>query len=122
MAVASGQAKVAQVEPEANYKASVKNRYSASIARAETNYALASEGCNDMDGNVKDLCVKEAQAAETKAQADAEVQMKTSEANTTANKKLAAARSKAKSISTEAQKDASVKKLDADYGRGQGEV
>ena len=40
-------------------------------ARAESAYAVAKEKCDDKAGNDKDVCVKEAKAAETKALADA---------------------------------------------------
>jgi len=41
------------------------------VAKAESTYAVARERCDDKAGNMKDVCVKEAKAVETKALADA---------------------------------------------------
>jgi hypothetical protein len=68
---AKGKEKVAKAENEAAYKDTEKARYDAKIARAEADYAVAKEKCDDLKGNDKDVCVKEAKAAETKAKADA---------------------------------------------------
>ena len=115
MAEAKGKEKVANAELEAAYKPSAKNTYNVSISKAEANYAVANERCDDKDGNVKDVCVKEAKAAQTTAKADAKAQMKATEANATANEKSADAQTKANNKSSEALKDAKSDKLDADY-------
>ena len=68
---AKGKEKVAKADNEVAYKDTEKARYDAKIARAEADYAVAKEKCDDRSGNDKDVCVKEAKAAETKAKADA---------------------------------------------------
>src|SRR5437762_10395059 len=68
---AKGKEKVAKADNEAAYKDTEKARYDARVARAEADYAVAKEKCDDRSGNDKDLCVKEAKAAETKLKADA---------------------------------------------------
>jgi len=68
---AKGKEKVAKAENEAAYKDTEKAHYDARVARAEADYAVAKEKCDDRKGNDKDVCVKEAKAAETKAKADA---------------------------------------------------
>lgn len=104
-AESKGREKVAMAELESGYKPTAKNRYDVRITKAEATYAVAKEHCDDLAGNAKDVCVKEARANETAAKADAKAQMKTSDANTTANEKTA-----------DARKDSTADKLDADYG------
>jgi hypothetical protein len=115
IAEAKGQEKVARADLEAGYKPTVKNRYKARVAKAEADYAVAKQRCDDKAGNVKDVCVKEAKAAAISAKADAKAQMKTSEANNAADKTSDKARSDANSKSAEARKDANADKMDAEY-------
>ena len=112
---AKGNDKVALAELETQYKPSVKNHYNLRVAKAEADYAVANERCDDSAGNVKDVCVEEAKAAEIAAKADAKAQMKTSDANAAASKKSVAARSEANEESSAARSDASADKLEADY-------
>lgn len=104
MAVTKGDEKVALAELEAGYKPTPKTRYEERAARAEADYRLARERCDDRAGNAKDVCMKEAKSAETAAKANAEVQLKTSDANATASEK-----------SADARKDATADKLEAEY-------
>ena len=114
-AEATGKEKVAEADIKARYKPSKKATYNASVARAEADYDVAKEKCNDKSGNDKDVCVKEAKAALVHAKADAKAQMKTSKANATANEDATDARMKAKEKGTEARQDAAASKRDADY-------
>jgi len=116
MAEANGREKIARANLDAGYKPTRKSHYQARVAKAEADYAVARERCDDMAGNAKDVCVKEAQAAETTAKADAKAQMKTSDANDTANEKSAEARSEANVKANDARKDAAADTLDAQYG------
>jgi len=93
MADADGNEKVAKADLEAVYKPSDKARYNAAAAKADADYAVARQKCADMSGNVKDVCVKQAEAARVAAKADAKAQKKT----------------------IEARKDAADDKRDADY-------
>jgi hypothetical protein len=63
------------------------------VAKAESAYAVAKEKCDDLAGNTKDVCVKEAKAVEVKALADAKMGQEIGEA----------------------KKDAAQDKRDADY-------
>lgn len=63
------------------------------VAKAESSYAVAKERCDDLAGNPKDVCVKQAKAVKVKALADAKL---------------------GKQIG-EARKDAATDKRDADY-------
>lgn len=104
VAQAKGSEKVALADLEASYQPTKENSHDARVARAEADYGVAIEKCDDLAGNTKDVCVKEAKAAQTAGKANATAQMKTSEANTTASEKTA-----------EARKDANADKMDAQY-------
>ena len=97
VAEAKGQEKVAKAELEASYKPSEKARHAVSMAKAEADYAVARERCDDKAGNDKKACVKEAKAAEARAKADAKAPLQTSEANKPAAEKSAAPASKKES-------------------------
>lgn len=47
-----------------------------SVVKVKSAYAVAKERCDDSAGNVKDVCVKVAQAVEAKALADAKLGQK----------------------------------------------
>lgn len=112
---ASGKEKVAMAALEAQYKPSNDNSHKVRVARADADYSVAREKCDDRAGNVKDVCLKEAKAAEIAAKADATAWLKT----TTANEKAAAtstkANNKAGDAGADARKDAASVKRDADY-------
>jgi hypothetical protein len=112
---ADGSQNIARAELEASYKPSSKTRHAARIAKTDADYAVAKERCDDMAGNPKDVCVKQAMAADTAAKADAKVQMETADANATASEKSAAAFSKADNKTADARKDAAMVNLDAQY-------
>lgn len=104
MAAAKGKEKVAYAELEYAYKPSVDTRYKVRVAKAESDYAVSREKCDDQAGNLKDVCVKQAKATQTSAKADAKAQMKVVDARNVATDKTTAARS-----------DAAVEKTNADY-------
>ena len=115
MAEAKGKESVAKAELEVEYKPSPKARYEARVAKAEADFKVAKEKCNDKGGNMKDLCVKEADAALTSAKADAKLQEKTTDATTKANEKTTEARTDANKTVNDARKDAAADKTDAQY-------
>jgi hypothetical protein len=93
IAEAKASEKKAKAEAEARYRNTDKAYRDARISAAEADYDVAKARCGARSGNDKDMCIKEAKAAETKAIADAK-----------ATQKVAAAR-----------QDAREDKLDADY-------
>jgi len=93
IAEAKAAEKRAKAEAEASYKNTDVARRNARIAAAEADYDVAHAKCGAKTGNDKDVCNKEAKAAETKVIADAK-----------ATKKIAAAKA-----------DAREDKMDADY-------
>ena len=64
---AKAKEKIARAELEFSYTGTDKDRTKVQVAKAEAAYAVAKERCDDEKGNNKDVCVKTAKAAETKA-------------------------------------------------------
>lgn len=77
---AKGKEKVARAELEFNYSGKSSDSDKIPVARADADYAVAKEMCDDHKGNDKDVCVKEAKAAHEKALADAKAARKVGEA------------------------------------------
>src|SRR5512141_783912 len=104
VAEAKGKDSVAKADAAAAYKHTPKARENARIARAQANYNVAIEKCDDLAGNPKDVCVKEAKSELVKGKANAKVDRVAADANREAAMKQA-----------EARKDASADKRDAEY-------
>jgi hypothetical protein len=104
MKEAKGKEKVAKAEADAAYKGTPKARESARIAHADADYGVAKEKCDDLSGNRKDVCVKDAKAAYVMAKADAKVDRVAADTRNTSSERTAAAR-----------KDAAEDKRDAGY-------
>ena len=115
-AEAKGKEKVAKAELEANYKNTDKARNDARVAKADAAYDVAKEKCDDMAGNQKDVCVKEAKAAQTKAKADAKVANVSNKAAQNSAEKQADARKDAREDTRDAQYKVAVEKCDAMSG------
>ena len=115
LATAKSKEQIAKADLEVRYEPTSKNRYQALVTKAEADYAVANEKCDDKVGNDKDICVKEAKAIETRIKADAEAQLKTADANKAANEKSAEAAIKARAEGAEARQEAATDKRDADY-------
>ncbi len=104
IAEAKGKEKVAKADAEAAYKNTPKAREDARVARAEAAHDVAKERCDDLSGNAKDVCVKEADAALTKVKADSRVERVAADSKEdTAMKE------------TDARRQAAADKRDADY-------
>ncbi len=101
---AKGKEAVAKADAEAAYKNTPKARESARVARADATYNVAKERCDDMVGNTKDVCVKEAKAMHVKGKADAKVDRVAADTSKESAEKTA-----------EARRDATVDKRDAEY-------
>ena len=95
LAEATGKEKVAKADAGAAYCNTPKSREDARVTRAEATYNVAKEKCDDLAGNPKDVCVKEADAALVKAKADANVDR----------------------VAADTRKDAATKQADATEGR-----
>lgn len=90
---AKAKEKVARAELEYGYTGTASDRNNVLVVKAKTAYEVAKERCDDLSGNAKDTCRKEAKAVEKKALAEA----------------------KASEETGEAKKDAATEKLDTDY-------
>ncbi len=101
---AKGKEKVARADLEVRYKSTPKTRYEAHAAKADADHAVAMAHCDELAGNAKDVCAKEAKSVQTTLKADAKARMKTTDANVTAGEKA-----------TDARKDATADKLKAQY-------
>jgi hypothetical protein len=104
IAEAKGKENIAKAEAEAAYENTPKARENARVAHAQAKYDVAIEKCDDLSGNPKDVCVKEAKAGLVKGKADAKVDRVT-----------AVTRQEASTKQFEARKDASADKRDAEY-------
>jgi hypothetical protein len=104
IAQAKGKDNVAKADAEAAYENTPKARQSARVAHAQANYDVSIEKCDDLAGNRKDVCVKEAKAELVKGKADAKVDRVAADTNHDAAAKQADARA-----------DANIEKRDAEY-------
>ena len=107
MKEAKGKEDIAKAELESHYKPSVKATHKVADARADAAYEVAKEKCDDLKGNDKDVCVKDAKAAHVKAKEDAKVAAAQAKPADNAAEKSAAV--------AEARKDANAEKNDANY-------
>ena len=112
---AKGKEEVAQAELYDSYKPSPKAHYKVQVAKAEATYDVAKERCDDLAGNPKDVCRKEAKAALTTAKANARVAMTTQADNATANQKSAAAQNQASKQNAAVRSDAAADKRAAQF-------
>jgi len=105
IAEAKAAEKKMKADAEAQYKNTDKARRDARIDTAEAEYAVAKAKCGARTGNDKDVCIKEAKAAEAKAKADAK-----------ATQKIAAVRKDTAEDKRDADYKVAVEKCDAQTG------
>ena len=104
LAEATGKEKIAKADAEVAYHNTSKAREEARATRAEATFNVAKEKCDELAGNPKDVCVKEANAALVKAKADAKV-----------DRVVADTRKDAAAKQADATKEANAEKRDAEY-------
>ena len=113
LAEAKGKASVAKADALAAYKHTPKDRENARIAHAQASYNVAIEKCDDLAGNPKDVCVKEAKSQLVKGKANAKVDRVASDTNKEAATKQAEARKDATADKREAEYKVAIEKCDA---------
>ena len=86
---------------------------SARLVHAQANYDVAIEKCDDLAGNRKDVCVKEAKSAFVKAKADAKVDRVAADTSQDAAAKQADARKEASADKRDAEYKVAIEKCDA---------
>jgi hypothetical protein len=95
----------AKADAKAQYKNTMAARVDARTAIANADYDVAKAKCGSQTGNDKNVCVKEAKAAQIAAKADAK-----------ADKKVAAARIDARDDKRDANYKVAIEKCDASAG------
>jgi hypothetical protein len=113
LAEANGREKVAKADAEAAYKNTPKMREDARVTRAEATYNVAKQKCDELAGNPKDVCVKEANAVLVKVKADAKVDRVTADTQQDAATKQADARKDAIADKRAAEYKVAIEKCDA---------
>lgn len=121
---AKGNEKIAKAELDARNEPSDKSRRKALETKADAQYEIAKEKCDDLSGNAKDVCVKDAKAVEQRAKADIKAGMAGStgasvsaEASQDAkDAQYAAAKERCESMSGDA-KDRCIADVKARYGK-----
>ena len=76
MAEAKGNEKLAKAELDLKQKDTPKNRQDVAVAKAELEYEVAKEKCDDMKGKEKNACQKDAKAARDQAKKQAKADNK----------------------------------------------
>ncbi len=99
---AKGKDKVALAELEYGYTGKAGDRTKSLEAKAHAVFAVAKERCDDLAGNAKDVCVKEAKAVHIKSLADAKM-----------GKEILAARTEAMTDKRDADYKVAIEKCDA---------
>jgi len=87
LAEAKGKRSVAAAYLESAYQPSADNRYKARVAKADADYAVARQKCDDKAGNNKDVCIKEAKTINTSVISDAKLEKQSRKANAEASEK-----------------------------------
>ena len=113
VAQAKGRDHVAKADAEAAYKHTPKARESARIAHAQANYDVAVEKCDDLAGNLKDVCVTEAKAELVKGKANAKVDRVAADTRQESATKQADARKDATADMRDAEYKVAIEKCDA---------
>ena len=114
---AKAQQSVSNADAEAAYENTPKHREAARLARADANYAVAVEQCDDLAGNGKDVCETEAKAAFVASKADASVDRVNADTRLDAAEKQSEARAAAKADKSTAEYDVAVEKCDVLAGQ-----
>ena len=104
IAEAKGKDDIARAEAAVAYENTPKTRENARVARARAAYDVSMEKCDDLAGNKKAVCVKEAKAALVRGKADARIDRVASDARKEGTAKQA-----------DTVKEANAEKRDADF-------
>jgi hypothetical protein len=118
VAQADGKDNIAKAEAEAAYENTPKARETARVAHAQAKYNVANQKCDDLAGNRKDVCVKEAKSEFVRGRADAKVDRVTADTRQGAAVKQAEAKKDANADKRDAEYKVAVEKCDALAGAG----
>jgi len=112
-AEAKGKLNVAKAEADAAHENTPKAREDARVAHAQAAYDVALEKCDNLAGNGKDVCVKEAKAELVKGKANAKIDRVTADTHKDAATKQADARKEANADKRDAEYKVAIEKCDA---------
>jgi len=104
IAEAKGRNDIARAEAAVAYENTPVTRENLRVARARATHDVALEKCDDLAGNPKEVCVKEAKAALVRAKADARVDRVAGDTRTGGRTQV-----------QDAAKEAAAEKRDADF-------
>lgn len=107
---ALGHEKIAKAALDARDQPGMDADYGVDIARAEADYAVAHQKCNDQPANLKEVCFHESQAAQVRAISDAQTQLNTSNAIERHNTAIINAHMRAKQENEEMRREAAAHK------------
>jgi hypothetical protein len=113
VAQAKGKDRVTKADADAAYENTPKARETARVAHAQANYDVSREKCDDLAGNRKDVCVKEAKSELVKGKANAKVDRVAADTNQGAATKQAEARAEASTDKRDAEYKVAIEKCDA---------
>jgi hypothetical protein len=113
VAEAKGKDNIAKAEAEAAYENTPKARQNARVVHAQASYNVAIEKCDDLAGNRKDVCVKEAKAELVKGKANAKVDRVAADTRHAAATKQADANKEANTDKRDAGYKVAIEKCDA---------
>lgn len=116
VAQAKGRESMAKADAEAAYKNTPKSREEARVAHAQASYHVAIEKCDDVAGNPKDVCVKEAKAGLVKGKSEAKVDRVAADTRKEGAEKRSEARSEASEDTRNAQYKVAIEKCDTFSG------
>lgn len=111
-----GQQRVAEAEFAALEKSTEENDYDLSMARADAEYDVAKQRCQDVAGNDRDVCIKEADRAYADAKAGARLTHVINDTNESAEETIADAREEAADTISDSEYGVAREKCDAFAG------
>jgi hypothetical protein len=113
MSEAKGVDKIALAEAEAAYKPTARNTEKVALAKADAMYDTAKEKCDDLSGNAKDVCIKDAKVAFTKAKDDAKIAKVSMDTSKTKSDKMTEVKKEATADEKQAMYKAANERCDA---------
>ncbi len=113
MSEAKGAEKIAKADLEAMYEPSARHTKKAAMVKADAMYATAKEKCDDLAGNAKDVCIKDAKVVYTKAKDDAKITKMSMDTSKSKAEKMADVKKDANSDENKAMYKAAAERCDA---------
>ena len=110
---AKGMEKIAKADMASQYKPSPKADAKLRETRADAVYDTAKEKCDDLAGNAKDVCVKDAKAAHVAALGEAKVRQTSATTSGDKTSKVAEVRKDVTADTRQAEYDAAKERCDA---------